>query len=590
MKTQKKEKKNNGSWREFGRLIKAVRFPWLWIAIAFLCNMLYSEVMLRLPTTTAGLLSGSLDKKVLMDAIWFYVCFTIVLCADTALRCPAQHFGVRNARRVLWHRMLYIRMDYYDSHNPSDLMSTITNDASESMKDLVRYIVSFIPDLYYAVRALGKISSYNFWLMVSVFLLLPIKFLYMVYIGRRQYRTQAGVYREIGGLTAYLAERVRGLSLIKTYTNEARELKNGEAAAAKLFDANMKVRKLECLDTALSTLIGLAQNLIVMVFGVVMLKRGAITMQQWVAFFMFSGTLSNTFTTLIGYWTGLKTVQGTLSRATHMLTAPIEDLEETGGKPEEEGEMRRKPENTGITFEKVSFSYGDKPALKEVSFEIPAGSSVAIVGLCGSGKTTSLSLIERFYEADSGRVTLGNVDVKEISLKNLREHFGYVQQGAEVFSGTLREALTYGILRQVTDQEILAAAERSGFSQVMESWGSGLDTVITVGGASMSGGQRQRLVLTREFLRNADILLLDEPTSALDAVAAKAVQDAVFELFPGKTKVIVTHDLALMERADRIVVLSGGELAGCGTYEELEKNCGLFRELLAAQETEEAAQ
>ena len=590
MKTQKKEKKNNGSWREFGRLIKAVRFPWLWIAIAFLCNMLYSEVMLRLPTTTAGLLSGSLDKKVLMDAIWFYVCFTIVLCADTALRCPAQHFGVRNARRVLWHRMLHIRMDYYDSHNPSDLMSTITNDASESMKDLVRYIVAFIPDLYYAVRALGKISSYNFWLMVSVFLLLPIKFLYMVYIGRRQYRTQAGVYREIGGLTAYLAERVRGLSLIKTYTNEARELKNGEAAAAKLFDANMKVRKLECLDTALSTLIGLAQNLIVMVFGVVMLKRGAITMQQWVAFFMFSGTLSNTFTTLIGYWTGLKTVQGTLSRATHMLTAPMEDLEETGGKPEEEGEMRRKPEHTGITFEKVSFSYGDKPALKEVSFEIPAGSSVAIVGLCGSGKTTSLSLIERFYEADSGRVTLGNVDVKEISLKNLREHFGYVQQGAEVFSGTLREALTYGILRQVTDQEILAAAERSGFSQVMESWGSGLDTVITVGGASMSGGQRQRLVLTREFLRNADILLLDEPTSALDAVAAKAVQDAVFELFPGKTKVIVTHDLALMERADRIVVLSGGELAGCGTYEELEKNCGLFRELLAAQETEEAAQ
>ncbi len=581
MEVQKKKKKNNGNWREFGYYLRTVRLPWMWIAVSFICNMLYSEVMLHLPTTTAGLLSGSLDKKVLMDAIWFYVFFTIVLCADTALRCPAQHFGVRNARKVLWKRMLHIRMDYYDSHNPSELMSTITNDASESMKELVRYIVAFIPDLYYTVRALRMISSYNIWLMVSIFMLLPIKFAYMVYLGRRKFRTQAGVYREIGGLTSYLAERVRGLSLIKTYTNEAQELKNGEEAAQKLFDANMRVRKLECLDTAVSTLIGLLQNLVVMVFGVVLLQRGEITMQQWVSFFMFSATISNTFTTLIGYWTGMKTVQGTLSRASHMLMAPEEEESVSSGE---------KPAHTGMEFEQVSFSYGDKPALKEVSFTIPAGSATAIVGLCGSGKTTSLSLIERFYEASAGRVTMGGVDIKRLSLKELREQFGYVQQGAEIFSGTLREALSYGIRRPLSDEEILKAASQSGFSEIMKRWDSGLDTVVSAGGTSMSGGQRQRLVLTREFLRNPEVLLLDEPTSALDAVAAKEVQNAIFSLFPGKTKVIVTHDLELMKQADQIVVLSGGTVAGCGTYETLTESCVLFQELLAAHEAEEVAQ
>ena len=570
-------KKENGSWREFGYYLKTVRLPWLWIAVAFICSMLYNEVMLHLPSTTAGLLSGSLDNQVLMDAICFYVFFTIVLCADTALRCPAQHLGVRNARKALWKRMLHIRMDYYDSHDPSELMSTITNDASESMKDLVRYIVAFIPDVYYTVRALQMISSYNIWLMVSIFMLLPLKFVYMVYLGRRKFRTQAGVYREIGGLTAYLAERVRGLSLIKTYTNEAQELKNGEEAAKKLFDANMRVKKLECLDTAVSTMIGLAQNMIVMVFGVVLLQRGAITMQQWVSFFMFSATLSNTFTALIGYWTGMKTVQGSLSRAAHMLMAPKEEEGETG---------TEKPEHKGITFEEVSFSYGDKPALREASFTIPDGKATAIVGLCGSGKTTSLNLIERFYEAGGGRVILGGADVRKLSLKELRERFGYVQQGAEIFSGTLREALTYGIRRSVSDEEILAAASESGFLEGMKRWERGLDTMVSAGGVSMSGGQRQRLVLTREFLRNAEVLLLDEPTSALDAVAAKEVQDAVFGLFPGKTKVIVTHDPELMKRADQVVLLSGGAVLGCGTYEELKAGCEHFQELLSACEGE----
>ncbi len=578
----KKTESGKGVWREFWNLLKKIQLPWHWIIIAFLCNFFYNKVMLKLPTVTAGLMSGSLDKKVLWDAILFYILFTIVLCGDVALRTPAQHIAARNARRVIWKKMLHIRMDYYDSNDPSDIMSTITNDTTTATQLLVLFLVGFFPTLYYVVEALKTISSYNIWLMVSVFLLLPVKILYMVFVGRMQYKTQAGLFQEIGGLTAYLAERVRNLSLIKTYTNEAKELKNGEEAAYSLFHANMRVNKLQCGVTALSTLIGMAQVMIVMVFGVVLLKRGDIDIKQWVAFYMFSSTLSTAFSNLLDYWTNLKMIQGTMARTASLLMAPEE---------EETVKNTKKPENAEVTFEHVSFSYGDKKAIEDISFHVPAGSSTAVIGLCGSGKTTSVSLLEHFYDPCEGKVMLGRVPVSEMSLDELRGHMGYVQQGADIFSGTAREALTYGLHRKVSDEEIWKAAEKTGFAEVLRKWDDGLDALVAPGGTSMSGGQRQKLVLTREFMRESDLIILDEPTSALDVTASKMIQDTIFEMFPGRTKIIITHDLSLLERVDQIVVLNQGVLAGCGTYDDLYGKCQAFMELIAACEAEkEAAQ
>lgn len=576
----KKAETGKGHWHSFWNLLKKIHLPWHWIIIAFLCNFCYNKVMLKLPTVSAGLMSGSTDSKVLWDAIMFYVLFTIVLCADVALRSPARHIAARNVRRVVWKKMLHIRMDYYDSNDPSDMMSVITNDATTATELLVEFLVGFLPTVYYAVTALKTISSYNVWLMLSVFILLPVKIIYTVFVGRWQYKTQFGVFSQIGNLTAYLAERVRSLSLIKTYTNEEKELKNGENAAYGLFDAYMQVNKLQCVVSALSTLINMAQIMAVMVFGVVLLKRGDITLQQWIAFFMFSSTLSTSFDNLINYWMNLKMIQGTLARTAHLLMAPEE---------EDTVKDTKKPESTDIVFENVSFAYGDKKALKNISFQVPAGSSTAIIGLCGSGKTTSLSLLEHFYEPSEGKVTLGGVPVCEMTLDELRGYMGYVQQGADIFSGTAREALTYGLHREVSDDEIWKAAEKSGFAEILRKWESGLDTLVAPGGTSMSGGQRQKLVLTREFMRDTDILLLDEPTSALDAVASKLVQDTIFEMFPKRTKIMVTHDLSLIERVDQIIVLHNGVLAGCGNYSKLYGNCEAFMDLIAACEAEKEA-
>ena len=160
----KKAETGKGHWHSFWNLLKKIHLPWHWIIIAFLCNFCYNKVMLKLPTVSAGLMSGSTDSKVLWDAIMFYVLFTIVLCADVALRSPARHIAARNVRRVVWKKMLHIRMDYYDSNDPSDMMSVITNDATTATELLVEFLVGFLPTVYYAVTALKTISSYNVWL------------------------------------------------------------------------------------------------------------------------------------------------------------------------------------------------------------------------------------------------------------------------------------------------------------------------------------------------------------------------------------------------------------------------------------------
>lgn len=387
-----------------------------------------------------------------------------------------------------------------------------------------------------------------------------------------------GIFTEIGTLTGFLTERISNLPLIRSFAREDAEQKKGEEVVKRLFSANMKEYKLSAVAQAIQTAITLAQQFSILITAVILLQKGYITMTQWVAFFLFSETIISTTDKLVSDWSFLKATQGSIARTAEILAAEEESTEETEGADisSSAGELE---------FDHVSFSYGDKQALDDVSFVIPHGSMTAIVGLCGSGKTTSLSLLERFYCPDQGQIRLNGRPVDEMTLFEYRSHFAYVQQNPQVFSGTVREAVTYGIRREISDEEIRQASNISGFSDYINSQPQGLDTPVAPGGSSMSGGQRQRLVLTREFLRNSDILLLDEPTSALDVKTAAAVQQAVMTLFKEKTVIIVTHDMNLLEEMDQIIVLENSRLVGSGRYGELMASCDLFREMIETQKS-----
>lgn len=574
------KKSVNGYMGQLFTVVRRTKFPWLWAVICFLVNLGANAMLLKLPVLTAGLMAGDLSTKALWDNILYYVFFAVVVCTQSTVLAIADSMAIRNARSSVWKKMLHIRMEYYDQNDPGSLMSTVINDLSDAMPAIVSLIVVIVPDLWYVVQALFEVSGYHMILMLTAVVFLPVKYIYSVVIGRRFYRARLGIFQQIGGLTGYLAERIVNLPLIKSFTREELELANGQAAAHSLFKAQMRQYKLSAADVAIKTVITLGEQIVVMVVAVILLQQKQITIIQWVAFFLFFQTITQTFDTLIDGWLRVKDIQGCIARTAEIFDAPAEMIEESEGK--------LPLSSVGdIEFDHISFSYGEKKALDDVSFTVRQGSMTAIVGLCGSGKTTSLSLLERFYAPDEGQIRLGGRPVNEMPLGEYRSCFAYVQQNPEVFSGTVREALTYGIERQISDEEIWQAARTAGFADYLELQPEGLDASVTSGGGSMSGGQRQRLVLTREFLRGSRILLLDEPTSALDAESTAMVQNAVLTLFRDKTVLMVTHDMDLLRGMDQIIVLWESALAGCGTYDELLESCPLFREMIETQKNEQ---
>ncbi len=583
MRIKKRERNPEVRWKSVFQVVKRSHIPWLWVALAFGVNLIQNELLIRIPTSTASLLGGSLEASALRDTIFYYVSYAVVLTVWNLLFAQASCLAVKRARDNLWGKMLRVHMSFYDGNDPAELMSAVTSDISYGIDQTTYLMIYLIPELYYVYRATRTIGNYHWLLVVGIVAFVPIKYIYSVIVGKIFYKAEAGIYEEIGGLTGYLAERVRNLPLIKTFTNEKRERENGRRTVDKLVRANMKEVKVGAASSAMIQIIDFIQQFLLIVLGVVLLQQKKITMTQWVAFFLFSQELINTMSHVVNEWLAIKMVKAALCRAAKIYDAPEEDLEAPGDEPIPE---------TGrdVVFDSVTFSYGDKQALKDVSFKVPEGQTVAIVGLCGSGKTTSLNLLERFYRPDGGQITLGGVDIGRMPLDAYRRCFSYVQQRPEIFSGTVREALTYGVGREVTDEELMEAARVTGIADYIEKQPQGLDTQIAPSGGSLSGGQVQRLVLAREFLRGADVLLLDEPTSALDAQTARGVQDAVLTTFSGKTIIMVTHDLNLTRSVDKIVVLEDGELVGQGTYDSLMAACPLFGEMVAAQAREKEAE
>lgn len=578
-KTIVNDKPQRDGWKALFRTIKKLRLPWLWIAVGLAVNILLNSFLLDLPNMTADLLSGNLSGTTTTKAIFFYVEVGLLSLFAFAGQAQAQSYSVRKARESIWRRMLGMKMDYFDRHDPSDLMSAITNDASAAVTNFVNIILYLIPDIYYVVAALLRINEYHWILALSCFAMLPLKYLYALVMGKKMQVASARVYGRIGVLTGYLADRISHLPLIKTYTNEKAESANGEKAADGLYDANMKLVKLDNISTAIIAVLDILQKFIVIVVAVILLQRKEIDIAMWLAFFLFAQNLFPNMDEIFSMWIKIKGMHGEFHRIIEIMAGDTES-----------GEGTAFPAEGDIRFENVTFSYPDtdSPAIENASFTVPRGSALAIVGLCGSGKTTSISLLERFYTPDEGHVYIGDTDVSELSLHDFRSRLAYVQQGADVFSGTLREALTYGISREVSDGEIFAAAEKTGFSEYLALCGNDLSTEVAAGGQSMSGGQGQRLVLTREVLRGGDIILMDEPTSALDVRVSAKIQDTIDELFAGKTRILITHDLDYARRYDRIIVMENGRIVGDGSHESLLRDCETYR-AMNAHAGEEAA-
>src|SRR5699024_1689023 len=231
----------------------------------------------------------------------------------------------------------------------------------------------------------------------------------------------------------------------------------------------------------------------------------------------------------------------------------------------------------------VTFSYDDRKVLKDINFVIPKGKVTAIVGPSGGGKTTLLSLIERFYEPDVGQLVLGNTPAEKIHLDDWRNELSYVSQGSPLLSGTIKENIIYGSTARISDEDVRLADQKANALEFIEKFPEGFDTEVEEMGSKLSSGQRQRIAIARAIIKDPKYLLLDEATSSLDAQTAHTIQDALDELMKNRTTIVVAHNLTTVQNSDQIVVIDQGEVSGIGTHEELLTSSELYKDLIEIQ-------
>lgn len=529
-----------------------------------------------IPSSTGRLMAGDLSNGALLEVVVIYLEYGLMAVLQAVIVAFAYGVTTRRARYQLWGKMLKINESYFDKVDSSEMFTAVTFDIGSAMPDLINLMVAVLPDIFYVVLALRKIWTYDLTLMVVMLVFIPFKIIYTIVFGRLYFNAESRVRTRQGILTSQIGERIENLPMVKSFNKEEHELEVGSRSIEELYQANVAIARLGGISLTVQNAIEVVQQFVILVIAVLLLQKGKIDMEAWIAFFLFTTNISTKISTLMEDWISLKAIGGNLERPKKLYRASEENKVP-------EGKSCETLDNYDIEFDNVEFGYDEEPALKNISFTIKEGQKVAIVGNCGSGKSTALSLIERFYEPWSGSIKVGGADISEFKLDEYRSRIAYVPQLNQVFSDTIRQVLTYGNEKELTDEMLVEAAGQTGFLQYLNMQPDGLDSLVVNGGDNMSGGQLQRMVITREFLREGKIILFDEPTSALDAKSSRNVKDLLMNHTKDKTVIVVTHDLSITDQMDMILVMDKGNLLATGTYDELMIKSDKFRQLVESQ-------
>ncbi len=569
------------------KILKKIKPYTGYLALALLSAVISVSLTLYIPVLVGQAIDNIIDADnvnfTAIAQILIYIAIGIV--GVTVFQWLMNYFTniisyrtVRDLRREIFEKFNNVPLSYIDKHPHGDLISRVINDVEAVGDGLTQMFLQLFSGVVTIVGTLIFMLMINWKIALTVFILTPLSLFVAAFIGKMMHKRFTEQQILQGEISSYVEEHVGNQRIVKAFSYEERAFDNFDKFNTKLYDVGFKAQFSGALANPCTRFVNAMVYAAVGVIGAisVITSAGALTVGQLSCFLTYANQYTKPFNEVTGVLTQLQTALAAAGRVFEVLEAENEVPD---------ADSNKKIENCkgNVKIENVSFSYTkDRPLIKNFSLDVKSGSQVAIVGPTGCGKTTFINLLMRFYDTDSGKISIDGVDIKDISRDNLRKQYGMVLQDSWLFSGTIMENLRYGN-ENATDDEVISAAKSAYAHSFIRRMPNGYNTVISENGGNLSQGQKQLLCIARAMLTAPSILILDEATSSIDTLTEIRVQKAFVKMMKGRTSFVVAHRLSTIKESDIILVMKDGNIVEQGNHEELLNKNGFYSVLYNSQ-------
>jgi ABC-type multidrug transport system fused ATPase/permease subunit len=565
------------------RLVYFVRKRWSGLLLGLLCITVSTVGGLVIPR----MLGYGIDTAIGSGNRSSLVVFGLIILGTTVIRSAARFgdtyitqlvsqqasYDIRNA---LYNHLQRLSFTFYDKAQTGQIMSRATVDIEAARMFLSSGLLNLIQIAIMVIGVGYLLATLNWQLALMTLVFMPVIFWQTLYVSNRLQPVWMKVQQLMGKLGTTLQESLAGVKVVKVFSLQKREYAKFNADAEGLYDQQVAAARLQAVYTPLMTLLLALPTAVVLWYGGRQVIAGKLTIGGVTQFILYLGMLA-------GFVSRLGMLSAMISRTISAGTRIFEILDTEPEVKEKEKAVVLGRVKGAISFKNVTFSYNSMaPVLNDVSFDVKPGQLVALLGGSGSGKTTIVSLMSRFYDVTGGSIELDGTDIRDTTLESLRSNVGIAQQDVFLYSGTIRDNIAYGV-PHATMEDVIEAARAAQIHDFIQSLPKGYETWVGERGVTLSGGEKQRVVIARSLLVNPSVLILDDSTSSVDAGTEHLIRQALGKLVEGRTTFVITHRLSIIRNANLILMLKDGKVVERGTHEQLMAANGLYRDTYLAQ-------